>query len=921
MERLGELWRRLKFIFRRGKFQQELQEEMQFHLEMKAQNLRDAGMAPGEAGPAAQRRFGNMLLLRETSREAWGWNLLETILQDLRYGWRQLRRSPGFTLVAVLTLALGIGANTAVFTLVDAVMLKSLPVADPQQLYSLGADDNCCQMTGMQGNFTIYSYPLYQYLQEHNPQFSQLAAFQAGAMPVAVRRSRGAEAAQPYRGEFVSGNYFQMFGISAYAGRMLTPADDRSSAPPVAVMSYRVWQQRYGADPGVIGSRLVINSKVFTLAGITPPGFFGDRLTGDPPDFWLPIGTEPVLNGLVSILREPGEFWLYLTGRLKPGVPPAPLQAQLTVELQQWLRTLPKLEEGDRKDISQQRIILTPGGAGVTELRDQYASGLRMLTVLAGLVLLIACANLANLLLAKSSAARVQMAARIALGATRARLMRQILTESMLLAVLGGASGVAVAFVATRMILLLAFRGALYVPIDATPSLPILAFALGLSLLTGVLFGVAPAWVSSRSQPAEALHGATRSTRDRSALPQKSLVVLQAALSLVLLAGAGLLTRSLLNLQNQQFGFQTRGRYIVRLDPSLAGYTMERLPGLYRQLQTQLGAIPGVLSVAYSGYSPMGGDNWSSDISLEGHPPVDYSKVVPPSWLRVSPHYFETIGTRLLQGRVINDQDTPASARVAVVNETFARRFFPKQDPIGKRFGIGESNHSRDFEIIGIVEDTKYQDARGPAYAMFFLPFLQNVPRDNQSAQLAIDGSNYLHDIELLVAGQPQDLESQVRRALAEIDPNLTVLSMTSFDEQVVRNFNQDRLLARLTGLFGALALVLASVGLYGVTAYNVARRTNEIGIRMALGADRNNVLSMVLRGAIGQVVIGLVIGIPIALAAGRALSSQLFGVKGYDAGVLAAAVVILAACAAVAGLLPARRAASINPIQALRAE
>jgi predicted permease len=921
MERLGELWRRLKFIFRRGKFQQELQEEMQFHLEMKAQNLRDAGMAPGEAGPAAQRRFGNMLLLRETSREAWGWNLLETILQDLRYGWRQLRRSPGFTLVAVLTLALGIGANTAVFTLVDAVMLKSLPVADPQQLYSLGADDNCCQMTGMQGNFTIYSYPLYQYLQEHNPQFSQLAAFQAGAMPVAVRRSRGAEAAQPYRGEFVSGNYFQMFGIRAYAGRMLTPADDRSSAPPVAVMSYRIWQQRYGADPGVIGSTFVINSKVFTLAGITPPGFFGDRLTGDPPDFWLPIGTEPVLNGLVSILREPGEFWLYLTGRLKPGVPPAPLQAQLTVELQQWLRTLPKLEEGDRKDISQQRIILTPGGAGVTELRDQYASGLRMLTVLAGLVLLIACANLANLLLAKSSAARVQMAARIALGATRARLMRQILTESMLLAVLGGASGVAVAFVATRMILLLAFRGALYVPIDATPSLPILAFALGLSLLTGVLFGVAPAWVSSRSQPAEALHGATRSTRDRSALPQKSLVVLQAALSLVLLAGAGLLTRSLLNLQNQQFGFQTRGRYIVRLDPSLAGYTMERLPGLYRQLQTQLGAIPGVLSVAYSGYSPMGGDNWSSDISLEGHPPVDYSKVVPPSWLRVSPHYFETIGTRLLQGRVINDQDTPASARVAVVNETFARRFFPKQDPIGKRFGIGESNHSRDFEIIGIVEDTKYQDARGPAYAMFFLPFLQNVPRDNQSAQLAIDGSNYLHDIELLVAGQPQDLESQVRRALAEIDPNLTVLSMTSFDEQVVRNFNQDRLLARLTGLFGALALVLASVGLYGVTAYNVARRTNEIGIRMALGADRNNVLSMVLRGAIGQVVIGLVIGIPIALAAGRALSSQLFGVKGYDAGVLAAAVVILAACAAVAGLLPARRAASINPIQALRAE
>ncbi|HYL94846.1 MAG TPA: ABC transporter permease [Terriglobales bacterium] len=927
MQRLGELWRRLKFIFRRGKFQSELQEEMQFHLEMKARTLRDAGMAPGEAGPAAQRRFGNTLLLRETSREAWGWNLLETILQDVRYGFRQLRRNPGFTLVAVLTLALGIGANTAVFTLVDAVMLKSLPVANPQQLYSLGADDNCCQMTGMEGNFTIYSYPLYRYFQEHNPQFSQLAAFQAGAMSVAVRRSRGAEAAQPYRGEFVSGNYFQTFGVPAYAGRLFTPGDDRSNAPPVAVMSYRAWQQHYGCDAGVIGSTFVINGKVFTIAGITPPAFYGDRLTSDPPDFFLPLGTEPVLSGPISILREPGEFWLYLTGRLKPGVPVASLQAQLTVELQHWLRTLPKLDEGDRKDISQQRIILTPGGAGVTELRGQYASGLHLLTVLAGLVLLIACANLANLLLAKGSAARVQMAARIALGATRARLMRQILTESMLLAVLGGAAGVAVAFLATRMILLLAFRGALYVPIEATPSLPVLAFAFALSLLTGVMFGVAPAWSSSRSQPAEALHGATRSTRDRSALPQKSLVALQAALSLVLLAGAGLLTRSLLNLQSQQFGFQTRGRYIVRVDPSLAGYTMERLPGLYRQLRTQLAAIPGVLSVAYSGYSPMRGENWSNEISVEEHLDEGYkNEFLPwvsktPSWVRVSPRYFETVGTRLLRGRVITEQDTPSSKRVAVVNETFARKFFPVQDPLGKHFGIGDNTHGWDFEIVGVVEDTKYQDARQPAYATFFLPFLQQIPRGDESDQNAVDGSNYLHDVELLVAGRPQHLESQVRRVLAEIDPNLTVLSMTTFDEQVARNFNQDRLLARLTGLFGLLALTLASVGLYGVTAYNVARRTNEIGIRMALGADRDTVLGMVLRGAIGQVLIGLVIGIPLALAAGRALSSQLFGVKEYDVWALAGAVGTLSACAAVAGLLPARRAASIDPMQALRAE
>ena len=921
MERLGEFWRRLMFLFRRKSFQHDLQEEMQFHLEMKARALREAGIAPAESGYAAQRQFGNTLRLRESSREAWGWNLLETVLQDVRYGLRQLRRSPGFMLVALLTLALGIGANTAVFTLMDAVMLKSLPVADPQQLYSLGADDNCCQMTGLQGNFTIYSYALYQHFQEHAPQFSQLAAFQAGAMPLAVRRSQGREAAQPYRGEFVSGNYFQTFAVPAYAGRLLTPGDDRSNVPPVAVMSYRAWQQHYGGDPGVIGSAFVLNGKVFTISGITPPAFYGDRLSSDPPDFWLPLGTEPLLSGPGSILHRPGEFWLYLTGRLKPGVPLAPLQAQLTVELQQWLRTVPKLEEHNRREISQQRIMLTPGGAGVSYLRDQYAGGLRLLSILAGLVLLIACANLANLLLAKSSASRVQMAARIALGASRARLIRQMLTESMLLAVLGGAAGVAVAFLATRMILVVAFRGAQYIPISATPSAPVLVFALILSLLTGILFGVGPAWISSRSHPAEALHGATRSTRDRSAVPQKSLVVLQAALCLVLLAGAGLLTRSLLNLQKQHFGFQTRGRYIIRLDPSLAGYAMERLPGLYRQLRRQLAAIPGVLSVSYSGYSPLRGDNWSSDISVEGHSPVDYAKVAAPSWLRVSPYYFETIGTRLLRGRAISEQDTPTSMPVAVINQTFARKFFSGEDPIGKHFGIGESDHSHDFEIVGVVEDAKYQDARAAAYAMFFLPFLQRIARKDETSQLAIDGSNYLQDVELLVAGHPKELESQVRRALAEIDPNLTVLSMTSFDEQVARNFNEDRLLARLTGLFGVLALVLASIGLYGVTAYNVVRRTNEIGIRMALGADRHNVLGMVLRSALGQVLLGLALGIPISLAGGRALSSQLFGVKGYDPVVLAAAAFVLAACAAVAGLVPARRAASIDPMQALRAE
>ena len=503
----------------------------------------------------------------------------------------------------------------------------------------------------------------------------------------------------------------------------------------------------------------------------------------------------------------------------------------------------------------------------------------------------------------------------MALGAPRGRLIRQIITESILLAVLGGAAGIFVAFAGARAILLLAFRGAHYVPISATPSLPVLGFAFVLSLVTGIIFGVAPAWVTSHSDPAETLRGAGRGTRDRSSLPRKSLVVLQVALSAVLLIGAGLLTQSLRNLENQRFGFETEGRLILRVDPALAGYTPDRLYGLYQQLEQRLPQIPGVQSASFSLYSPMRGDNWSSGIHIEGRPPDERNSA---SWDRVSPHYFETIGTRLVRGRPIGDQDTPASPPVAVVNQTFAGKFFPKQDPIGKHFGFGRENHGEDFEIVGLVEDAKYQDAREPAYATFFLPFLQ-MSRD--PARSGLVRSHFFGDIELRVSGQPLNLEPAVRRTLAEIDPNLTVLDLMSMSEQLSGNFNQDRLVARLTELFGLLALVLACVGLYGVTAYSVVRRTNEFGIRMAIGANRANVVGLVLRGAMLQLGLGLAIGIPVALAAGRLLSNQLFGVNSYDPAILGLAAAVLSACTLLAGFIPARRAASIDPIQALRVE
>ncbi|HEY6290137.1 MAG TPA: ABC transporter permease [Terriglobia bacterium] len=840
---------------------------------------------------------------------------MPTLMQDLRYGFRRLRQSPGFAIVCVITLALGIGANTAIFTLVDAVMLKSLPVANPKELYRLGNNGNCCVIGGLQNEWAIYSYDLYKLFRDQQPEFSQMAAFQGGVENLNVRRGSASGPAEPFIGEFVSGNYFSTLGLRAFAGSVITPEDDKAGAPAVVVMSYRTWQQNFGLDPSVIGSILNIDQVPYTVSGIAPPGFFGDQLRADPPDFWMPLSTEVPHDAPNAILNNPGMHWLYVIGRLKPGAKPVRVQSEATVQLQRWLSSQPDLTVHDRAQLSQQHIVVAPAGSGVENMQQDAGAGLRLLMTISGLVLLIACANIANLLLARGAATRFETAIRVALGAPRRRLIRQIITESVLLAVLGGLAGLAVAFAGTRTILLVVFRGSHFVPISATPSLPVLGFAFLLSLVTGIVFGVAPAWITSHSDPIEALRGAGRSTRDRGSLARRSLVVLQVALSAVLLIGAGLLTESLRNLENQKFGFEPEGRVIVRLNANLNGYKPEKLYGLYQQIEQSLQQIPGVIGASYSLYSPMRGDNWSLNIHIEGHPPDEQ---IDSSFERVGPHYFETIGTPLLRGRTIGEEDTPTSRQVAVVNEAFVRKFFPKEDPIGRHFGFGDARNAGDLEIVGITEDAKYQDAREPAYPTCFLPFLQ-MAKDPKLAFML--GSHYIGDIELRVAGKPQNLEANVRRTLADINPNLNVFDVISLSEQVARNFNQDRLIARLTELFGFLALILACVGLYGVTSYSVARRTSEIGIRMALGANRKNVLRLVLSGAMIQLAVGLAVGIPVALAGGRLLSSQLYGVKSHDPAILGLAAVVLAACALFAGFVPARRAASIDPMRALRTE
>ncbi|MGH9407796.1 MAG: ABC transporter permease, partial [Terriglobia bacterium] len=802
---------------------------------------------------------------------------MSTLMQDLRYALRRVRQSPGFALVCILTLALGIGANTAIFTLVDAVLLKSLPVADPSQLYRVGNADNCCVLGGMQDNWDIFSYDLYKQFRDHTPQFSQLAGFQAAPQNVSARRSGATGPADAYTAEFVSGNYFSTFGVGAFAGRVITTVDDRPSATPVAVISYRTWQTHYGGDRSVVGSTFTIDTLPYTIVGIAPPGFFGETLRTDPPDFWLPLATEPALDAANSVLKHADLHWLHAIGRVKPGANPARIQSEVTVELQRWLRAQPDLSAYQRKQISKQHITIAPGGAGVTQMEDQTKSGLLLLVIIAGLVLLIACANIANLFLARGAATRADTAIRVALGAPRWRLIRQILTESILLAVLGGIAGLVVAFLGTRAILLIAFRGAHFVPISATPSPAVLGFAFLLSLVTGVIFGAAPAWVTSHAHPADALRGAGRSTRDRSSLPQKSLIVLQVALSVVLLIGAGLLTESLRNVENQNFGFQPDGRLIVLVNPALAGYKPSQVYGLYQQLEQRLPQIPGVLSASYSIYSPMRGDNWGFGFHIEGRSPDERDGA---SLDCIGPRYFNTIGTQLLRGRTITDQDTANSPYVAVVNEAFVKKFFPKQDPIGQHFGMGDPKYAGAREIVGIVQDAKYQDARRPAYPTFFMPFLQ-LPKDPKLSFFV--GASYIGDIELHVAGKPENLEAQVRRTLANINPNLTIQNMQSLREQLDGNFNQDKLIARLTGLFGLLALILACVGLYGVTSYGVARRTNEIGIRMALGADRGRILVLVAREFGAMVGIGLAIGLGAAFALTRLMNALLFGVSATD--------------------------------------
>jgi putative ABC transport system permease protein len=854
------------------------------------------------------------------------------MLADLRDAIRQLRKAPGFTVTVVITLALGIGATTAIFTLVHQVMLKSLPVTKPKELWRIGDKNRCCNwggyVQGSDGDFTLFSWEAYKNFREHTPEFSDLAALQAGNAPLGMRRGGSQAPVDTRNGQYVSGNFFRTLGVQPWMGRFMTDADDQVGAPLVAVMSYRAWENKYGSDPSVVGADFQINGHAFTIVGIAPPGFYGAKLSGwGMPDIWLPITAEMVLATDVARPKRPNENYLDLLGRVRPGVNPSALEAKVRVEFHDWMAShVGDMEPGEKQIWQQQTVHLAPGGAGVADMRDEYQQGLKLLLIAAGCVLLVACGNLANLMLARGLKSRAQVSVRVALGASRLRLVRSALVESVLLAAIGGMFGIGVAYGATRLILYLAFEvgGANnYVPVSPTPSVPVLLFALCVSILTGMIFGTAPAWITSHADPVEALRGANRSVGGGRSWAQKALVIAQAAMSLVLLSVAALLAQSLRNLEHQDFGFDTQGRYIAWINPTLGNDKPEQMEQIFRRIDDSLREVPGVRMAVPALYAPMTGDSWNNGVRIQGRPEPGPKEDTGAGYVRVMPGFFETIGAKVVMGRAFNEDDTAATPNVAVVNEAFVQRFFKGQNPIGQHFGPNRLRYAGTFEIIGVVKDIRYMtyDYREPVRPMYWVSETQTAKYDDPAWQTGETWSHYLYNIVIWAPGDPPGMEQKIRKAVASVDPSLVVDDVNLYSKVVSTDFKQQNMIATLTSLFGLLGLMLAAVGLYGVMAYTVEQRTNEIGLRMALGADRRHVIAMVLRGAISQIGIGLGLGIPLAILAGKLMKDQLYGVQPWDPMMLAGAAVLLALAALVASVAPVHRAANVEPMIALRNE
>jgi predicted permease len=935
MNWLRELGRRLRMLVHRRQFDADIETEMRLHLEMRQQQHIEAGMTADEARYAAVRRFGNPTLLAEKSHTAWGWRWFEEFTQDAGYGLRLLHRNPSFTAVAVCTLALGIGANTAIFSLIDAVMLKMLPVEKPEQLvllnwvalgwpymiHSLTGDSN--RDKSGRSTSTSFSYPIFEDIRAHAHALSGVLAFaDAGRVNVGISGETGVA-----QGQLVSGEFFNTLGVPASIGRTITPADDEPGANPVATLSYNYWVRRFGRDPQIIGKTVTVNGAVFTLVGVAAPEFFGVQ-PGASTDIWLPLRTQPLVDpgwiayatpGEVSKFTARDDWWVLIMGRLKPGESEQQLRAGLDVIVQQQSSGIqkPPAKPYPEEAADPPKVELMAAGGGLDELRSQFSEPLFILMCVVGLVLLIACANVANLLLVRAASRQKEIAVRLALGGGRARLIRQLLVESVLLALAGGAVGVSLAYWASGSLLKLISSGREPITLHVSPNLRVLGFTAAVSALTGILFGLAPAFRCTRLYLTPALKegaarivgGAVQSSGRRQRLSQ-SLVVVQIAISLLLLIGAGLFVRSLTNLENENVGFDWRNVLLFTIDPTQAGYNGVRLSTFYEQLRKRIEVIPGVRSASFSRHGLINSGVSILGFSLQGFPPKTGRRdngTVHTNF--VGPEFLETFGIPLLLGRTILEQDTAAAPKIAVVNHAFAQEYFKGQDPIGHRFGFGDQKTSSDIVIVGLVGDSRYGKLRDGPPPTVYVAYDQHM-KELEAVTFSVR-----------TAGNPKDWIGLVGRAVQGLDRNLPIFDVKTEVEEINQATLQERLFAQLSGFFGMLALALASIGLYGMISYTVARRTSEIGIRIALGAERAKILQMILREAMILAVLGIAVGAPVAFVLPRFVSNLLYGLRPTDPLTVAFAVIVLLLVGFLAAYLPARRASRIQPVIALRYE
>jgi predicted permease len=906
----------LKHLFSRGRLYNEVSDEIKQHLEEKIEELVAGGMPRREAAHAARREFGNVFLVEYDSRAVWRWPTTESFFADLRYALRMLRKNPGFTCVAVLTLALGIGANTAVFTLLDGVLLSRLLVKNPQELVLFSDDPSEGILTGTEtGHWYAFSYPDYLHFRERNESFQDLCAFQEGRNRVRVHMA-GAKAGSSMewaRGKLVSGNYFELLGVRAILGRTLAAEDDRSETLPAMVVSYAYWKRRFNSDTSLVGKVLEINDLPLTIVGVAPPEFFGESFNSIP-DFWLPISMQPQVMQRSSILYDSSAHWLNIMGRLRAGVKRQQAQTGVSMQLRQMLSAQAgsKIPADIRQDIDSSYIQFTPGDKGISALRVQYSEPLQILMAVVGLTLLIACANVANLLLSRASAREKEISVRLALGASRARLTRQLLTESVLLALLGGAFGVLFAQWGAGILLSrVAGNGT---PLRVSPNIIVLSFTAAVSVLAGILFGIFPALRASRAD----LHAVMKGAGPAPGVAglrlgfANGLVIFQIAASLVLIVSAGLFLRTLMNLMSQELGFDKGHVLIVGMDPRVAGHTPDQMNSLNRLLLERLEALPGVRSVSYEYTSPLSGSESSGAFSIEGMPPRPH-KEMGLHRNAVGPHYFETVGIPILLGRGIEPRDSEGAPHVAVVNQAMVNKFLAGQNPIGKRFSEGgpDFDGKKAFEIVGVSADARFYSLREQVPPMAFVSASQ------------LEGSDYVfgRDIDIRATGDPRTLETDVRRVIGQAAPGLPLTSVRPLEEQVSGHLALDRTITGVSSTSSGLGLLLACIGLYGTMSYRVSRRTSEIGIRMALGAQRGNVLWTVMRECLFLIGIGLLVGVLLALTVTRMIANQLFNLSPMDPLTMALAAFFLAAVGAIAGFAAARRASCVDPVVALRYE